>query len=107
MSVKLRRLEDQVVVITGATSGIGLATAREAARRGARVVLAARNEEDLFLLATELQHEGAFALAVTTDVADAHAVDELRNAAMAKYGRIDTWINNAGVSIYGKLHEVD
>ena len=107
MGVKLRNVEDQVIVITGATSGIGLATAREAGRRGASLVLAARNEEDLFLLSGELERAGVSALAVTTDVADPHAVDALRDAAMARFGRIDTWVNNAGVSIYGKLHDVD
>lgn len=107
MSVSLRKLEDQVVVITGATSGIGLATAREAARRGARVVVAARNAEDLEALATEIAGAGGQALAVPTDVADVNSVDRLREAAIERFGRIDTWVNNAGVSIYGKLNEVD
>ena len=107
MSVKLRKLGEQVVVITGATSGIGLCTAREAARRGARVVIAARNEEELTRLAAEIEGAGGFALAVPTDVTDPRAMIRLRDAAMNKFGRIDTWVNNAGLSIYGKLHEVD
>ncbi|MDB5214689.1 MAG: short-chain dehydrogenase [Myxococcaceae bacterium] len=107
MSVKLRKLGEQVVVITGATSGIGLCTAREAARRGARVVLAARNEEELTKLAAEIEAAGGFALAVPTDVTDARAMLRLRDAALDKLGRIDTWVNNAGLSIYGKLHDVD
>lgn len=107
MSIKLRRLEDQVIVVTGATSGIGLSTAREAARRGARVVMASRNAEDLERLAAEIESGGGQALAVPTDVADVNAMDGLREAAIGRFGRIDTWVNNAGISIYGKLHDID
>jgi short-subunit dehydrogenase len=107
MGVKLRKLEEQVIVITGATSGLGLATARRAARRGARVVLAARNEEELRDLAIEIEAMGGFALAVPTDVSDPRAMERLRDAALERFGRIDTWVNNAGLSIYGKLHDVD
>jgi len=105
--MKLRKLADQVIVITGATSGIGLATARLAAKLGARVVVSSRNEEDLTRLADEITAQGGFVLAVPADVADARAVDALRDAALDKFGRIDTWVNNAGVSIYGKLHDVE
>lgn len=102
-----RAIEDQVIVITGASSGIGLATARMAAKRGARVVVSARNAEDLAVLADEITTAGGFALAHAADVSDARAVEALKDAALDRFGRIDTWVNNAGLSIYGKLAEVD
>jgi short-subunit dehydrogenase len=107
--MKTRRpkpLKDQVIVITGASSGIGLATARMAAKRGARVVMAARNEPDLNSAAEEIRANGGRVLAVPTDVADEAAVDRLGEAALLEFGTIDTWVNNAGLSIYGKLTEV-
>ena len=99
-------LKQQVVVITGASSGIGLATARLAARRGARVVMAARNEQDLKEAAEEIRANGGQAIAVTTDVADEAAVARLGEAALLEFGTVDTWVNNAGLSIYGKLTDV-
>ena len=99
-------LDRQVIVITGASSGIGLTTARLAARRGARVVMAARNRDDLAAAADEIIANGGKAIAVETDVADPDAVDRLGEAALAEFGRVDTWVNNAGVSIYGKLDKV-
>jgi short-subunit dehydrogenase len=101
-----KALKDQVIVITGASSGIGLATARMAARRGARVVMAARNETDLNNAAEEIRANGGRVIAVPTDVSDENAVDRLGEAALLEFGTIDTWVNNAGLSIYGKLSEV-
>jgi short-subunit dehydrogenase len=105
--LKLKPLKEQIIVITGATSGIGLATAREAAKRGAKLVLSARNEEDLARIAGEIVAEGGYAVYVGADVADPHAVEKIKDVAVAKFGGFDTWINNAGTSIYGKLHDVD
>lgn len=102
-----RAIEDQVIVITGASSGIGLATAKMAARRGARVVVSARNAEDLALLADEITAGGGFALAHAADVSDPRAVEALKDVALDRFGRIDTWVNNAGLSVYGKLTETD
>lgn len=105
MTIKLKRLHDQVVVITGATSGIGLVTARKAAHQGARLVLAARSEEALSALASELsqaQHEATIAVA---DVGSFNDVQNIALIANEKFGGFDTWINNAGVSIYGNLAE--
>jgi short-subunit dehydrogenase len=107
MGVKLKKIDEQVIVVTGATSGIGLAIVREAVKRGARVVLTARNEEDLSRIASEINVGGGAALAVAADVSDPHALDRVRDAALQRFGAIDTWINNAGVSIYGQLHDVD
>ena len=103
---KLKRLKDQVVVITGASSGIGLSTARMAAKRGARVVLAARNDADLQQVTEEISANGGRAVWVAADVARAEDVDRIAETALREFGGIDTWVNNAGLSIYGKLTEI-
>lgn len=107
MATKLKKVREQVIVITGATSGIGLCTAREAARRGAKLVLVARNEEDLHRIAEEIVAAGGEAIAVGADVADVHAVENVCQVAIQRFGGFDTWINNAGLSIYGKIEDVD
>jgi short-subunit dehydrogenase len=104
--IKLKKLRDQTIVITGASSGIGLATARLAARHGARVLLTSRNEYDLQKVTQEICARGGRASFVVADVADPEAVDQVGDAAIREFGGIDTWVNNAGVSIYGKLSEV-
>ncbi len=101
----LKPLSEQVIVITGASSGIGLCTARAAARAGARVVLGARSAEVLERIVDEIDAAGGEAIAVDVDVADMLAVERLAARAIERYGRIDTWVNNAGVSIYGELLE--
>ncbi len=103
---RTKPLKNQVIVITGASSGIGLATARMAASSGASVVLAARNAQDLEAVTNEICASGGRAIAVPTDVADAAAIEELGRRAVLEFGTIDTWVNNAGLSIYGKLTEV-
>ncbi|HEX6184376.1 MAG TPA: SDR family oxidoreductase [Pyrinomonadaceae bacterium] len=102
-NVKLKKLDEQVLVITGASSGIGLVTAREAARRGAKLVLAARAEDALRLLAEEINAQGGEAIYVAADVGRESDVRRIAEAALARFGRVDTWVNNAGVSIYGKI----
>lgn len=104
--IPLRPLHDQVMVITGATSGIGLATAMQAADAGAKLVLAARNAETLERIAGTLRAKGAEVTAVPCDVGDADQVRHLEQEAVTTYGRIDTWVNNAGVSSYGTLEDI-
>lgn len=99
-------LREQVLVITGATSGIGLATARLAAEKGARLVLAARNEEALHDIANELESDRVEVDVVVADVGREADVERIAERALARFGRFDTWVNNAGVSIYGRLEEV-
>jgi NAD(P)-dependent dehydrogenase (short-subunit alcohol dehydrogenase family) len=106
MAIRLKPIKDQVIVITGASSGIGLATALEAAKRGACVVLASRDEMDIMKAADQIAAEGGHATPVIVDVGEQGSVESLAEEAIATYGRIDTWVNNAGVSIYGKLEEV-
>ena len=106
MAVPLKKLEDQVIVITGATSGIGLVTARMAAERGAKVVLAARNEQALIQLTAELRNKGYSVTWTTADVGREEDVERIENLARTTFGGIDTWVNNAGVSIFGKIMDV-
>lgn len=106
MSADLKPLDEQVVVLTGATSGIGLTTAQMAAERGARLVLAARSEDALQELTDEIASEGGEATYVVADVRDRDDVREIADRAEEAYGGFDTWVNAAGVSAYGKLRDV-
>lgn len=102
----MSNLRNKVVVITGASSGIGRATARLFAERGARLVLAARRADALERVAAECASHGTRALAVPTDVSDAIAVEALAEVALAEFGVIDVWVNNAGVYVMGELQDV-
>ncbi|HEX6106506.1 MAG TPA: SDR family oxidoreductase [Gemmatimonadales bacterium] len=106
MKLALKPISEQVIVITGASSGIGLATALLAARKGARVVLNSRDEQDLQAAVELIRAEGGQAIHHVGDVADPEAMRRLADRAVAEFGRIDTWVNNAGVSIYGRIEEV-
>jgi NAD(P)-dependent dehydrogenase (short-subunit alcohol dehydrogenase family) len=106
MKKKLKPVEEQVIVITGADSGIGLATARMASRAGSRVVLNSRDAGALKEIAKELRSDGAEVAWHAGDVADERAMRELADTAVEAFGRIDTWVNNAGVSVYGEIVDV-
>ena len=103
MNLKLKPLSDQVIVITGASSGIGLVTARMAANRGARVVLNARNLKALREVTDEINAEGGQAIYVVGDVGQFNYVQNIADEAIRHFGGFDTWVNNAGVSIYGPI----
>src|SRR5918993_949227 len=92
MALKLRKLNQQVMVITGASSGIGLVTARMAAKRGARLVLSSRSEEELGELAEEIKAAGGQAITVRADVGDQDDVRRVAQAAQEQFGGFDTWV---------------
>ncbi len=98
--------QGRVVLVTGASSGIGRATAVACARRGDRLVLAARAPESLAAAAVECRALGAEALAVPTDVTDGAAVDELVAAAVDRFGRLDAVVHSVTVVAYGRFEEV-
>lgn len=106
MTPRLKPLEEQVLVITGASSGIGLVAARQASERGACVVLAARNEKDLRQATDEIRRNGGRAAFAVADVSDPAQVDAIADTALREFGRIDTWVNNAAVSMYGRITDV-
>jgi NAD(P)-dependent dehydrogenase (short-subunit alcohol dehydrogenase family) len=106
MESHLKPLRQQVMVITGASSGIGLVTAKEAAKQGASVVLNARNDDHLQRAVRDIRNAGGRAIAVAADVADPAQVDAIADAAVAEFGLIDTWVNNAAVSMYGRIMEL-
>ena len=96
-----------VVVITGASSGVGRATAHAFSTRGASVVLAARRAEMLEEAARECEALGtASALVVPTDVTREDQVEELGRRALERFGRIDVWFNNAGIAVFGRIESV-
>ncbi len=103
--MKNRGMRNRVVVITGASSGFGRGAAVKFAESGAKVVLAARRKRLLKDVAKECESVGGSALVVETDVSEPADVEELANRAVDKFGRIDVWVNNAGVGAVGEFDE--
>jgi short-subunit dehydrogenase len=101
-----KQLNDSVVVITGASSGIGRLTAIEFAKEGTRLVLAARGKSNLREVAEECEELGAETLVIECDVSDPDEVRRLARQAVKQFRRIDVWVNNAGVGLYGRIDEV-
>jgi short-subunit dehydrogenase len=106
MALSLKPLDEQRIVITGASSGIGLATARMAAEAGAAVILAARNEDALREAVSEIEQQGGRAIFVDVDIADEDAPHRIGEAARQAFGGFDTWVNNAAVAIFARLLEI-
>ena len=103
----MKPIGEQVVVITGASSGIGRATAQAFGEKGARVVLAARSVQGLSEAAQEVEQAGGKVHTVVTDVSDWMQVQQLAQESVDAFGRIDTWVNNAGIAVYGTVEETD
>jgi NADP-dependent 3-hydroxy acid dehydrogenase YdfG len=100
-------IKDKVVIITGASAGIGYATAKLFAANGANVVLAARSEDRLERLVSELPRQGSQALPVQTDMRSADSIRHMVESAVSRFGQVDALINNAGQAIAGAVAELD
>jgi short-subunit dehydrogenase len=105
MPGRLKPVSEQIIVITGASSGIGLATARRAAEGGARVVLVARNDQALEEAAEQIRLKGGRAAAFAADIADEGAAERIGAFCAERFGPFDTWVNDAAVALYGKVEE--
>ncbi len=107
MKVKLKPLDKQVVLITGASSGIGRQTALRFSKAGAKIIAVSRNLEALQTLVEEITALGGDAIAAVADVADAAQLSAAAEEGVARFGRINTWVNNAGVGMYTKILTTD
>jgi NAD(P)-dependent dehydrogenase (short-subunit alcohol dehydrogenase family) len=104
--MQLKPINQQVVVIVGASSGIGRETAEKFARRGAKVVVAARSEPGLKSLVEEIRSFGGEAIAVVADVSDFQQVKAIADKAVAEYGRLDTWVHAAATGVIGPFEKI-
>jgi short-subunit dehydrogenase len=104
--MSLKPLNRQTIVITGASSGIGLATAYMAAERGAKLVLVSRNDKALSGIVRQIRSKGGQAIHVVADVSKRADHEAVAKAAIRAFGSFDTWVNNAGLSVFGRLDEI-
>lgn len=106
MKIRLRDINDQTIVITGATSGIGLTTAKMAADRGAHVILVSRSEDSLESVVEEIRADGGMADFVECDVGEREEVARVVKTVVKRFGGFDTWVNNAGIGAYSRLEDL-
>ncbi len=104
--MKLKPLSDQRIVITGASSGIGLATARRAAKAGAKVVLAARNALALDEVTVAIRNKGGTAVPIDIDVSEVGAAEKISDRAIEAFGGFDTWVNDAAVTLLSPFEKL-
>lgn len=104
--MKLKPLDQQTIVITGGSSGIGLATARMAAQRGANVVIIARGEDGLEKAAQQIRAQGGRCDTISADVGKREDVKAAVETVIERHGGFDTWVSNAGVAVYSKLEDL-
>jgi NAD(P)-dependent dehydrogenase (short-subunit alcohol dehydrogenase family) len=105
--VRKKPIHEQVMVVTGASSGVGRAVARMAGERGAKVVVGARGEDGLNAAVEEIERAGSEALAVAGDVTEREYSEELVRAAVERFGRIDTFVANAIVTVYAEVEQLE